>query len=228
MARVFSVLRSVFSKSNHSLILTFHTFQGRVWTGLAAERPHSHRRPAPGSALRRQGLSDRSAARILAQPQDYLLWRGERWVHQAGPEARNHSPSFKFSDLDQLNERMPPRKDASEGNSPVDGPRQNSTNMSWVSKVKNICKACQLFPHVTINFVAESGSHCIKRCERWTQWNFIRWTFLPVVNFTMTRIFAPSRRASQRHLVTDRVIQAAHRFCPIHEIHVEKISRTID
>ena len=34
------------------------------------------------------------------------------------------------ADLDMLNERMPPRKDASEGSSPVDGPKTNSQNLS--------------------------------------------------------------------------------------------------
>ena len=54
--------------------------------------------------------------------------RGE-CASKKGQSLENPSLVY-FSDLDQLNERMPPRKDASEGNSPVDGPRQNSTSMS--------------------------------------------------------------------------------------------------
>ena len=38
--------------------------------------------------------------------------------------------SLLLSDLDMLNERMPPRKDASESSSPVDGPKTNSQSLS--------------------------------------------------------------------------------------------------
>ena len=37
---------------------------------------------------------------------------------------------FPSLDLDMLNERMPPRKDASESSSPVDGPKTNSQSLS--------------------------------------------------------------------------------------------------
>ena len=130
MARVFSVLRSVF------LCCCVHL--NPILTHLLHLREESEqvlqlKGLTPTGALPLGALSGGKASLIGAlhgfSPNHKITS-----FEEARGELRNSLEALKtlcyFSDLDQLNERMPPRKDASEGNSPVDGPRQNSTSMS--------------------------------------------------------------------------------------------------
>ena len=101
--------------------------QGGIWASVATEGADSHRSPATGRAVGREDLADGRTARILSPPQDHLLRGGQRWVKCLISESL--SLMCVSGDLDMLNERMPPRRDASESSSPVDGPRTTNSQV---------------------------------------------------------------------------------------------------
>ena len=101
--------------------------QGGIWASVATEGADSHRSPATGRAVGREDLADGRTARILSPPQDHLLRGGQRCV-----KCLNSKSLWLIcvsADLDMLNERMPPRRDASESSSPVDGPRTTNSQV---------------------------------------------------------------------------------------------------
>ena len=115
------------SAANEHRVLTLCS-QGGIWASVATEGADPHRSPAPGRAVGREDLADGRPARILSPPQDHLLRGGQRCVKRLISESLSLI-CLSPADLDMLNERMPPRRDASESSSPVDGPRTTNSQV---------------------------------------------------------------------------------------------------